>query len=258
MKEILAILTGGMLCVCGGYGPVFADEHMQTDSAVPVEIYACRYADGKGPADLDAVVRNWNKWADQQKLTEYTAWTLTPFYFGQEQDFDILWLGVSPTAKSMGRAQDVWLATGGKVNAEFERVTPCHSHGNFASLQFKAPPEGSDATNFMLTFSDCSIADGMNFGRDVAPALEEWATYRGEHGSAAGMWVLFPAYGGGGEEFDFKFVTSQRSNESMGADWDQYAAGGWKKAEELFSGKLDCDSSRVYNAQQRRAAVTPE
>lgn len=258
MRKLLAIFMGSLLCVFGGYGTVFADAHMPAQSAEPVELYACRYADGKGPADLDAVVKNWNKWADRAKLTDYTAWTLTPFYFGTEQDFDIIWLGVSATAKAMGRAQDAWLESGGKVAAEFESVTPCHAHSNFAALQFKAPPEDADASNFMLTFSDCDVADGKNFGADVAPALGEWAKYRGEHGSSAGMWVLFPAYGGGGEEFDFKFVTSHDSNETMGADWDQYAADGWKKAEELFEGIVNCDSSRVYQALQRRAAETSE
>ena len=70
--------------------------------------------------------------------------------------------------------------------------------------------------------------------------------------------MLFPAYGGGGEEFDYKSVTAHQNHEAKGADWDAYSAGGYKKAQEIFRGVGDCDSSRVYNATNRRRAVDNE
>jgi hypothetical protein len=48
------------------------------------------------------------------------------------------------------------------------------------------------------------------------------------------MWVFFPAYGGGGEEFDFKFIAAWQNLEDQGVDYDQYSESGWMKAEELF------------------------
>jgi hypothetical protein len=67
--------------------------------------------------------------------------------------------------------------------------------------------------------------------------------------------VLFPAYGGGGEEFDFKYVASWRTHEQQGIDYDSWDP---DKNEELFDGVLDCDSSRVYNATNRRRAAEEE
>ncbi len=255
MKRILIVLATGSLVIAAGCnnGVAQDDEEEEEDKAVPVEIYACNYNEGRGPADLDAATAQWNTWADGQGLNDYTAWTLTKFYSGPEQEFDFLWLGVSPTAKALGAAQDDWLANGGAVAAEFRRISTCDAHGNFAAVNFKQPPEREDPPdNAVISFSDCNIAEGKSFGDDVAPAISAWTEYRTGTGSEAGHWVLFPVYGGGGEEFDFKWVISHQNHEAQGADWDQYDP---ELASELFDGVLDCDSSRVYNATNRRRAV---
>lgn len=245
---VTALLTAGLAAT-----PAIADNH-ESEPAQPVELYACNYADGKSGKDLDKVVANWNKWADGAGISDYTAWTLVPFYSTPEQDFDVLWLGHAPKAASLGKSQDQWLASGSKVSAEFDSVIPCNAHLNMASLEFKSPPQRDNPPdNVVISFSDCNMADGLNFG-DIAPALEEWAEYRSEHGSTGGMWIMFPAYGGGDEDFDFKFISGYRTLEEQGKDWDQYSEAGWAKAEELFGGKLECDSSRVYLATNRRRA----
>ena len=230
-----------------------AGDEGTTDPATPIELFACNYLEGKGPADVDAWAGAWNAWADEHDLTDYMAWTMVPYYFSPNQDFDFLWLGGSPSARALGRAQDMWLATGQEVAEELGGVSICNAHGNFAVLEFKDPPERENPENIVVSFSDCDMADGVTFD-DIAPAFGEWAAYRSEHGSTAGMWVFFPAYGGGGEEFDFKFVTAHQNLEDQGADWDQYSESGWRKAAELFGEKLSCDSARVYLAKNVRMA----
>ena len=72
MKKILLTLLTGGLVFSGGISAAIAQD--DDDSASPLEIYTCSYADGKGAADLDKVVANWNKWADDQGVTDYSAW----------------------------------------------------------------------------------------------------------------------------------------------------------------------------------------
>ena len=259
MKTLLiALLSGGVLLLSG---TAIADSHEKSaegpDPATPVELWACKFNDGKGPADLDKVVEEWNAWADEQGLQDYSGWTLVPYYSGPDQEFDVLWLGGSSSAKLLGRAQDRWLATGGKVLDQFNELWSCDAHVNFAVLEYKTPPERSDPSNIVVAFSDCNLSDGTDFG-DISPALSEWAEYKSEHGSTSGMWVFFPAYGGGGEDFDFKFVAAWQNLEDQGADYDQHNESGWMKAEELFAGKVDCDSSRVYLGTTRRRAADNE
>lgn len=260
MKKFLILLSIGSLALAAGCnnGAAQDEEEQESavpDSAVPVEIYACNYNDGQGPADFDAATAKWSAWADEQGVSDYSAWTLTPFYFGPEQEFDFLWLGVSPNAQSLGAGHDNWLANGGAIAAEFEKVGSCNIHANFASLQFKEPPERENPSSGVVSFSDCNIADGKSFGGDVAPAIASWAEFRTGQGSTAGMWVLFPVYGGGGEEFDFKWVVSHQNHQEQGVDWDTYDP---QLANELFTGLLDCDSSRVYNSTNRRMAAEEE
>ena len=260
MKKILiALATGSLVIAAGCNNGVAQDEEKASESVVPVEIYACTYNEGMGPADLDAATAKWNAWADERGLNDYTAWTLTKFYSGPEQEFDVIWLGVSPTAKALGAAQDDYLANGTEIEAGFAKVLTCDAHVNFAAVEFKAPPEREGPSdNIVISFRDCNIAEGKNFDDDVAPALRAWTEYRTETGSEAGRWVLFPAYGGGGEEFDYKSVVAHQNHEAKGADWDTHSAGGYKKARELFRGVSNCDSSRVYNATNRRRAVEAE
>jgi hypothetical protein len=256
MKKLLTALVSCSLLLSAGIG--IADEHEgeagEANVATPVEMFACRYNEGKGPADLDAATKNWNAWADKNGVDDYSAWTLVPYYSGPDQDFDVLWLGGSDNAKTMGRVQDTWLATGSKEAEGFAEVVSCDVHAAYAVLRMKKPPKRDNPSNIVISFSDCNTAEGITFD-DLYVPLIEWGNYKGENGSTAGMWVFFPSYGGGGEEFDFKWVTAHQNLEDMGADWDQFSESGWKKAGELFAGKLECDSSRSYLATNRRMAA---
>ena len=153
----------------------------------------------------------------------------------------------------MGVLQDKWIATGDAVSAEFDKVGPCDGHSNFASVNFKQPPQNDDPSdNIVLTFSDCNIAEGKTFD-DVAPAITAWAKFRTDQGSESGHWILFPAYGGGGEDFDFKWVSGHANHEAQGVDWDSYDG---DLDAQLFDGVIDCDSARVYNATNARRAAS--
>lgn len=256
MRKLLTALVSCSLLLSAGIG--IADEHEgeagEANVATPVEMFACRYNEGKGPADLDAATKNWNAWADKNGVDDYSAWTLVPYYSGPDQDFDVLWLGGSDNAKTMGRVQDTWLATGSKEAEGFAEVVSCDVHAAYAVLRMKKPPKRDNPSNIVISFSDCNTAEGTTFD-DLYVPLIEWGNYKGENGSTAGMWVFFPSYGGGGEQFDFKWVTAHQNLEDMGADWDQFSESGWKKAGELFAGKLECDSSRSYLATNRRMAA---
>ena len=256
MKRVLILLLSGSAFLAAGCSNGVAQDEEAPDTAVPVEFFACKYNEGQGPDDLDAATAKWNAWADDRGLNDYTAWTLTKFYYGPEQEFDVAWMGASTDAKAMGRAQDDYVANGGAIEAEFSKVVTCDNHSNFAALSFKEPVRSDPPpSSIVISFTDCKIAEGKTFD-DVAPAISAWADFRTSHGSTAGHWVLFPAFGGGGEEFDFKWVSSHRNLEQQGADYDAYDP---DKASELFDGVLDCDSSRVYMAQfRRRAAETEE
>lgn len=252
MKKYSFRLVAGGLIAAGTLGAAVVQAEDEDNGAAAVEAYTCNYADGKGMADLDKVTAKWNKWADDRDLTDYSAWILTPFYSGADQDFDVIWLGVSNTGKGMGAAQDMYLAHGSELAADFNEVVACDAHSMMAAVQFKKPPKRENPSRIVIDFSDCTVGDGKHYSTDVEPALQAWGEYRAGQGSTAGMWAFFPVYGGGGEEFDFKFVVSHGNYAEQGIDFDNYDPA---KAREIFPyGLLNCDSSRSYIAVNKRMA----
>lgn len=255
MRKYLFALSAAGLLLSAGTG--IADEHKggaeEANVASPMEIFTCKYNPGQDRSDLDAAIEQWNKWGDKAGISDYSAWILAPYYSGPEQDFDVIWLGGSAKAKDMGRAQDAWIGTGGAVQRAFDEAITCDSHGAFAVLRIKQPPERDDADNLVVSFSDCNMAEDVSF-EDLYMPLMKWGKYKGEHGSTAGMWVFFAAYGGGGEEYDFKWVRAYQNFADLGADWDQQNESGWRKANDLFAGKVSCDSARAYLATNVRRA----
>jgi len=255
MKKFLTVLISGGLFFSVGIS--VADQHEgeaeEANVASPLEMFTCKYNEGKGPSDLDAATKKWNAWADKKGISDYSAWTLDPYYASSEQDFDVIWIGGSEKAKTLGRIQDTWLATGTKEAEGFADAITCDVHAAYSVLQMKKPPKRDNPSNIVISFSDCNTAEDTTFD-DLYTPLIEWGEYKGDKGSTAGMWVFFLNFGGGGETFDFKWVTAHQNLEDMGADWDEVNEAGWKKANELFQGKLKCDSSRTYLATNRRMA----
>ena len=236
----------------------YAQYAEELPSFSPVETYTCMYNEGMGPDDLDDAVDKWNKWMDKEGQTNYFASTLVPIYFGSET-FDFGWLGFYPTGAEMGAGSDHWLAKGGEHAANFAAVADCDTHTGFASTEVKAPADNGeeDDGQFILTFTDCKIT-AEDESTDILGAIGQWTAYATESGYKNGAWVMFPVYGGGGAEYDFKMVQGHDDLSSLGQDWDRYAKGDYIKAGEFNPGLYDCDDARVYAGTVRRDMAQEE
>ena len=227
---------------------VWADGHDEGEGMrfVPVETYTCSYHDGKGPEDLAKASAFWNKWADKQGFDQYFAATVTPVYHGDDT-FDVGWIGAWTSGEAMGGNMDSWMSNGGEAAARFAEVVDCETHSNFATTQMKAPAEdGPD--NFYLTFSDCKVGDDPDWNQ-IMEGAGAWGEYMTEKGYNNGMWMMFPVYGGGKEDYAYKAVESWDSFADLGRAYDMYGTGGdWAKHAELMGGGVMCDSARVYAA----------
>lgn len=250
MKRILISTIFTCLIFFAGSGAVSAQDDGML--VIPVELFTCTYNDRQDPDDLDDVIDKWNAWADRNGTDDYAAWTLTPYYFGPDQEFDMIWLGAGKNAVALGEVQDAYLADESGLAGDFEEVISCNAHNNFASVNYKAPPEGETPANSVLTFSDCTYKEGASFSA-VSGAMAEWSQYLSDQGSTTGIWHWYPVYGGGGEEFDFKWLQAYENLADLGADYDRYGTGGgFATRGRLLGHLIDCDSSRAYLAESRR------
>jgi hypothetical protein len=246
------IISGFMtsLVFLAGSGTVAAQDDGML--VIPVELFSCSYKDRKGPDDLDKVIDKWNAWADKNGLDDYAAWTLTPYYYGPDQDFDVIWMGAGKDAVALGKAQDDYNAENNGLHEDFDEVLSCDSHSNFASINFKAPPEGDTPANSVLTFSDCKYKDGVSFAA-LGAAMDDWSQHLADTGSKAGIWHWYPVYGGGGAEFSFKWLEAFENLADLGADYESFGnGGGFVTNGRLFNHLISCDSSRAYLAKSRR------
>ena len=255
MKKVLLILTSVLLSV----GSVYADSHeMEKTSFTPVETFTCDYNDGKGPADLDKVIKSWNDMMDKAGQDDYFAALITPVYFGEHM-FDVGWLGAWRNGNAMGSGTDWWLSNGGKVADGFADVLTCKSHTNFASQNIrKAPPNDDESDmDFVLSFRNCSMKEGKEYSEFTA-AHKEWSAYADEHGIAEANWVFWPVSGEANNDYDFKFLTGSDDHTAAGANWQLYSEGHFMKSNELMEDLIDCDISRVYSGRTIRVMADEE
>ncbi|MGI9323715.1 MAG: hypothetical protein ACR2PZ_00740 [Pseudomonadales bacterium] len=248
------VLTAFVACVvfmAGSGTAVAQDDGMKV---IPVELIACTYNDRKGPADLDRWVDKWTAWADRNDIDYYAAWTLTPFYYGpgQNSGFDFVWMGAAKNAVVLGEGNAAYIATNDGLQDELGEIATCGSRANFASINFKAPPADNPPDGAVLTMSDCSFESGATFAA-LGTAMEEWSQYMSSAGSDAGYFHWYPQYGGGGETFDFKWMTAHASLADLGADYEVIGNGrGFETRGRLLNHLVDCDSARAYLAENRR------
>jgi len=252
MKKIMLSVSTAALLMLVGAGPALAqDDGMRV---IPVELYAYSYNDRKDSGDLDKVIDKWNAYMDKNGFDTYAAWTLTPDYFGPDQDFDVIWLGAATNAVAMGEGHDAWLADSDGIADEFADVLTCNAHSNYASVNHKALPPGDMPAHSVITFSDCNYKDGATFSA-VDAAMDDWSQYLADAGSTAGIFHWYPVWGGGDEDFDFKWLEVYANHAELGAGYERMGnGGGYMTSGRLFGHLLKCDSARVYNAQYRRSA----
>jgi hypothetical protein len=83
--------------------------------------------------------------------------------------------------------------------------------------------------------------------------IDAWTKYQAETGYHAATWMMFPAYGGGDFDFDFKMVSAWDNHTENGQDYQRYGdQQDWDKESELIGDLMDCDVARLYDARVRR------
>ena len=213
---------------------------------LPVEVYACKYNEGKTVADLNPIIDRWNEFADDNDLDNYAAWMLTPFFFTPEQDFDMLWLGAWSDGNAMGAGLQNWIEDGQELGAAFSEVVDCVAHVALSSAMYKAPPGGNAPAAGVITMMNCELNEGKRYS-DIKAAELKWAAHLSEQGSDAAFYHWFPMFGGGDSGFDYKVVFAYADFNELGAGVEYFANGGGREVSDgIFDDIDDCDDARVY------------
>lgn len=245
VKIILTILTT-IFALVAWCGQATAQEGDNTPTLSPVELFTCNYLKNKDRGDLDKVIARWNAWTDANDPVPYTAWVMTPAYYGQEITFDVAWIGGWPTNADMGKSQQTWMEEGGKMNAEFSKVLSCDQHALMMALPMQPP--GEPPKSSLVRFMDCEVAEGKR-PLEAVEAHMKLKKYMQGKGSQTSAWVFFPAWGAGKIEYDYKLVLGDADYPTLTKDTEIIAnGGGWQEAAKTIGSVARCDSARVYHA----------
>jgi len=224
-----AAVMAGVIAMLGT-GAAFAQVSEDgMGKVLPVELIACSYRDGQDAGDLNKVVERWTRYMDERNIDSYAAWTLSPYYFGPDQDFDVIWMGAWTNGNTMGAGLQQWLAEGGDLREAFSEVMDCDAHVGLSSAMYKSPPSNATPASSLITMMDCELNEGKRYS-DVKSAEMEWAEHMVNSGSTAGTWHWFPTFGGGDAEFDYKVVNAYANYTELGKDWEMVANGGGREA----------------------------
>jgi hypothetical protein len=251
-KSLVSMVMAGLVFAIGS-GTASAQD--APPRIIPVDLFACTYNEGKGPADLDTAADAWNAYVDDSDQKDaYAAWTLTKHYAGEEQDFDVIWLGAWKDGNAMGAGWQNYLETGGDAAAGFASVMDCGAPNNFGSVRHRAPPGGTPG-NGVMVFSDCTLADGVTSAMH-AVNMKKWVAVLDEAEVESGIFHWYPIFGGGGDTgFDFKSISVFADHVAFGDMYQKMTNGGlYRKNRAIFRDSVSCDVARVYNAQNRRSA----
>ncbi|MFQ3324830.1 MAG: hypothetical protein ACI90U_002661 [Pseudomonadales bacterium] len=232
-------------------GPAMADNH-QGPKFSPAEIFLCNYKDGQNISGVNKATAKWNSWMDKTKQHDYLGITLTPMFNDPGVNMDVVWMGFWPDGKSMGAAIEKTMSKKGQdATKDFFKVMNCPQHASFAVNVITAGPVETPDTAVM-TFADCKIAEGKT-PADAGAALTIWGDYLTNKGITGPMLTLWPAFGGGDVDFDFKMVQGYTNYVDFGNAFDAYGTGGGvMKARQIFGDIVHCNVARLYNMQLRR------
>ena len=255
LGSALIAVMGLIVLLVAGTAAAFAEEAKKDAAGAairPMEIYACKFKEGKGMADLQAVSTKFNAWMDSTGQHNYWAFLLTPYYHSQDQDFDVAWAGGWRTGVDMAREIQRWVEEGGPVAGEFDKVVTCNDIANYALMDLSPAPNPPDSGP--VTFTNCTVQGGAQVPRRARRGqrldrLREGARHHARTTTCSSR----PTASRATAKYSFKWVTTS-SWDDWGKSYDQYGTGGgWARATELYDGLLDCDSGRVYVSQRVRA-----
>lgn len=256
-KKFLASVVALPIALMG-WTTTFAQDDETPPYVTPVDTFTCSYNDGQGPGDLEKATANWNSWMDDQGVGDYGAVVMTPYYYG-EDTFELGWLGFWTSQEAMGAGLDNYLTNGADAAKGFADALTCNTHEHWATINVKPPKEGPPPEKFVLMFSNCTINEDTEWS-DLKGAVDNAAAYMTEQNFGNGAWLMWPVFGGGGEnDWDFKWVTSYDNYTDFGKAYQHNANGGGRqKMNEIMGDMLDCDAARVYNAKRVRSIAASD
>ena len=179
---------------------LFAVSQEESGEWGAAEYHFCDFNEGYDMDDLMRAVSKFNRFLDQySEAGEYDAVLLQERY-DVDNDWDYVWVGHWPSMKDMANGSENWFKNGGKIAAEFQKVSDCNAVRGWQYI-YRMSPSTSEV--WPVNYRSCELKDDFNHAQ--VRELYDRASERWENDSLPG----------GGRLFYQEFGSQEH-------DWDSY------------------------------------
>lgn len=242
-----AMLAAAAAAVLGGVPQAYADGPI-----APLEMRTCRFVEGKGVADLEAVGADYSRWLDESGVPAEAVYVWLPDLYGSDLDHDFIWVMSWPDTDAMGASMAAEQQRGADFAARFAAVATCSAKRNFSVIELRGTAK--PGVYGPVELASCTLRLGSVLA-DTLNAVADWVDFTTTTGSTAAHWLLFKGYGERADaKYTFQWAVAYESYEAFGRDYDKFTNGdGSETYNELFELLMTCDNPRLYSVRAIRA-----
>ena len=242
MRNLGSLLIGALLAMAGISAQAQAPQQVQV---LPTETFVCNFVGTSDMSDLQDAFDDFNAWADANGIDDLTSFVLTPSYFSEDVDYDVVGLNIWPDGAAFGSG-DSLMSSDPDALSSFNGVVDCSSHSLYALVGVK-PPAGDVQPGGLFEFSNCTMKgnrsrnEGINAVGAVAQYWSQWNLNDAQ--------AVFANIAGESSDtsYQFKWVTYYPSYETLGSLYDHMVnEGGVQAVDAIVDPVMQCDSSRIY------------
>jgi len=204
--------------------------------------------------DLNRSFDGFNEWADANGVDDLTMYLLTPHFYSEDFEYDIVGMNFWPNGAAFGSGNAA-ITSDPDAYGGFEGVIDCPSHAMHALVGVK-PPQQDVQDGGLFEFTNCTMQGNRSNDEGIAAVAAVGELFNRWDVNDAQAAVFNIAGLASDASYDFKWVTYYPSYESWGALMDGLI--GDQAVQELgaiVDPVMQCDSSRIYGTMVKRAAA---
>lgn len=221
---------------------------------LPTELFICNYVNGSGMDDLSDAFDSFNAWADDQGIDDLTIFVLTPGFFSEDVDYDVVGMNIWPDGAAFGSGNAA-ISGDPDALASFEDVVECSAHALYALVGVE-PPVEDPQTGGLFEFSNCTMRGNRSNDEGIATVAAAAALFDRWNVNDAHAALFNLAGLPADTAYNFKWLTYYPSFESWGALFDGIVGDdAIAEVDATIGPMMQCDSSRIYGTTVMRMGV---
>ena len=245
IKRTLTLVGAYLLCMLPLQ--VISDNHAQTHflETIPMKMH-----EGRDYTDMMATKGALAEFLEAGNA-KYSVYILVPWAVNKGalpigQDWDVIWLGISPSIKDYSNTVDYYLENGASIDAVYAGMRSFDTRSTSMGKTIFQGPQAEPQPNRVVLLRTCQLNKNKNMG-SVESALNNMASSLNNAGSKGTSHIWMPGAGSAtGFENSFFTVRTFPSVSDWGDSFTAYTEGDFSKEQKAVENAATCGAPRMY------------